>query len=435
MAIGIGRTDTALSEAEVASLLDAGLSADCAGQRVLVIIPDATRTAPVPLFFKLFYTLFAGNAKALDFLVALGTHPVMSNEALLQLVGITPEEHRSRYPDVKIFNHRWDDPKALITLETIPANEIAELSNGIVRQPLPVTVNRTVLDYDVLVVCGPVYPHEVAGFSGGNKYFFPGISGTEVIDVTHWVGAVMTSHTIIGTFDTPVRAIIDRAAQLIPRKRLCAAMVVREQALDGLYVGTPEAAWARAASLSAQLHITWVEKPYREALAMIPPMYDDLWTGAKGMYKLEPVMADGAELILYAPHISEFSYVHGKILDKIGYHGSVYFQKQWDRFKHFPWAVLAHASHVRGKATFEQDVETPRITLTLASQVSRERCERMGLQYRSLESIDLDAWRTSRSEEVLFVAKAGECLLKLKRDAPAGLFPDGRDPCGFQYPG
>ncbi len=425
MAIGIGHADATLSEAEVAGILEAGLMLECAGRRVLVIIPDATRTAPVPLFFGLLCKLLEGHVTALDFLVALGTHPVMSDQALLRLVGISPEERRTRYAHIGLHNHRWNDPQALITLRTIDADEMATLSDGHVRQSLPVTINRMVLDYDVLLVCGPVYPHEVVGFSGGNKYFFPGISGSEVIDLTHWVGAMLTSYAIIGTFNTPVRAIIDRAAQLIPRERLCAAMVVREEKLAGLYVGTPEAAWSEAAALSACLHITWVDEPYRAALAVIPPMYDDLWTGAKGMYKLEPVMEDGGELILYAPHISELSYVHGQILDKIGYHGCAYFQEQWDRFKDFPWAVLAHASHVRGQATYRHGVETPRITLTLASQVSRERCERMGLRYRSLTTIDLDAWRSRTSDRVLFVEKAGERLFKLKRDAPPGLFAQG----------
>ena len=421
MPVGTGRSDALLSEREVWGILEAGLIPECTGQKVLVIIPDATRTAPVPLFFRLLCKLLSGQALALDFLVALGTHPKMSGQALLRLVGITPQERRTCYADIGLFNHRWDDPEALTTLETIGANEIAELSGGHVRKALPVTINRMVLDYDVLLVCGPVYPHEVVGFSGGNKYFFPGISGTEVIDLTHWVGALVSSYDIIGTFETPVRAIIDRAAQLIPRTRLCAAMVVRDEKLAGLYVGTPEAAWAEAASLSAQLHIEWVDEPYRRALAVIPTMYDDLWTGAKGMYKLEPAMANGSELILYAPHISELSYVHGDILDRIGYHGCDYFEGQWGGFKDFPWAVLAHASHVRGKATYEHGVETPRITLTLASQVPRDRCERMGLKYRSPDSIDLDTWRGRESEGVLFVEKAGERLFRLRRDTPPGL--------------
>ena len=391
-------------------------------QRVLVVIPDATRTAPIPEMFRILVQNLDGHVKQLDFIVALGTHPIMKESELLRLVGLSQEERATQGAHIGLFNHQWDDPDALVTLGTIDADEVHNLSGGLIRQSLPVTINRKILDYDVLLICGPVYPHEVAGFSGGNKYFFPGISGAQVIDITHWVGALLTSYAIIGTFDTPVRAIIDRAARYIPTRKLCAAMVAHKGGLAGLHVGSPESAWARAAQQSARLHITWVDRPYQRALAVIPEMYDDLWTGAKGMYKLEPVMADGSELILYAPHITELSYVHGKMLDQIGYHGSAYFQQQWDKYQDIPWAVLAHASHVRGASTYANGIETPRITLTLASQVPRERCERLGLNWRDHASIDVDTWKDREHEGILFIPKAGEQLFKLKSDAPDGFF-------------
>ena len=412
-----------LSEAAIEGVLGTALlGGELKNQRVLAIIPDLTRTAPIPLFYRLLNRVLGEHAKQLDFIVALGTHSPLDESALSRLVGMTKKEREAHYPGTGLFNHCWDDPNALVTLDTIGADEMEALSGGLIRQSLPVTINGKILDYDVLLICGPVFPHEVVGFSGGNKYFFPGISGPEIIDITHWVGALLTSYAIIGTFKTPVRAIIDRAARAIPRRKLCAAMVVHDGGLAGLHVGAPETAWAKAAAQSAGLHITWVERPYRRALAVIPEMYDDLWTGAKGMYKLEPVMADGSELILYAPHITELSYVHGKVLDKIGYHGAGYFQHQWEEYRHLPWAVLAHASHVRGATIYTDGEETPRITLTLASQVPRERCERLGLAWRDPESIDIDKWNGREHEGILCVPKAGEQLFKLKKDAPAGLF-------------
>ena len=411
-----------LSEEAIESLLRQSLlRGDFRNQRVLVIIPDATRTAPIPVFFRLITKVLDGHASRLDFIVALGTHPQMSQLALLRLVGLSKQERAEKYTHIGLWNHRWDDPDALVTLATIDADEMHQLSGGLIRQPLPVTINRKVLDYDVLLICGPVYPHEVVGFSGGNKYFFPGISGAQIIDITHWVGALLTSYAIIGTFTTPVRAIIDRAAREIPRLKYCAAMVVHQRGLAGLHMGSPEDAWAKAARQSAKLHITWVDEPFKRALAVIPNMYDDLWTGAKGMYKLEPVMADGSELILHAPHITELSYVHGRTLEEIGYHGSEYFRQNWERYRHYPWAVLAHASHVRGASTYAHGTETPRIALTLASQVSRERCERMGLAWRDPASIDIGRWKDREHEGILFVPKAGEQLFKLIKDAPEGL--------------
>ena len=135
-------------------------------------------------------------------------------------------------------------------------------------------------------------------------------------------------------------------------------------------------------------------------------MYDDLWTGAKGVYKLEPVIGDGGEIILYAPHITEFSYTHGAILEEIGFHGCDYFIARWDQFCRYPWAILAHSAHVRGTTTYANGVETPRITVTLASQVSRARCERAGLRYLDPSTVRVDAWRESAARGL---APRGAC--------------------------
>ena len=89
---------------------------------------------------------------------------------------------------------------------------------------------------------------------------------------------------------------------------------------------------------------------------------------------MEPVIADGGEVIIYAPHIHEFSVVHGKVIREIGYHVRDYFVKQWDRFKDYPWGVLAHSTHLRGIGTFENGIEHPRIQVTLATGISAEEC-------------------------------------------------------------
>ena len=383
------------------------------GQRVLVILPDATRTMPLPAFFRAICAALLGKATRLDFLIALGTHPPMDEAAILRLVGITPAEKATTYQGVNLYNHDWKNPNALITLGIIPADEIAHISGGLLTQDVPVQLNRRVLDYDHLLVCGPVFPHEVVGFSGGNKYFFPGIAGSSVIDFTHWLGALITSYVIIGTADTPVRQVINRAASLIPRPRSALCSVVTHQGLEGVFYGTPEDAWQQAAALSAQLHVRYVEKPYKQVLSVLPEMYDEIWVGAKGMYKMEPVIADGGEVILYAPHIRHFSVVHGETLRKIGYHVRDYFVKQWDRFKDLPWGVLAHSTHLRGIGTYENGMESPRIRVTLATGISQAECEAMNLGYRDPRQIDPTTWGHDDLES-LVVPRAGEYLYRLK---------------------
>jgi nickel-dependent lactate racemase len=384
------------------------------GKRVLMLIPDSTRTAPIPLFFHLFYELLHGRVAALDYLVALGTHPAMSEEALNRLVGISAQERAGKFAGTRILNHRWHDPDTFDTIGTIPQEEIAEITQGMLAQPVSVALNRMIFDYDVLLVLGPVFPHEVAGFSGGTKYFFPGIGGPDVINFTHWLGALITSMDVIGTEKTPVRAIIDRAASFVDVPVLFFNLVVTHDGLSGLYIGSYPEAWQAAADHSARLHIRRVDKPFKQVLSVMPQMYDDIWTAAKGMYKLEPVVADGGEVIVYAPHITEISYTHGRIIDEVGYHVRDYFVKQWDRFRDKPWGVLAHSTHLRGVGAYEDGVERPRIRVTLATGIPRERCEKVNLGYLDPATIHIDEWTDREDEGILLVPHAGETLYRLK---------------------
>lgn len=414
MVTGKGETGRFLSEEEARQILKQGLEpVNLEGKRVLVIIPDGTRSGPMGLFFRLFHELLGTRTAALDYLIALGTHQPMSEAAIRRLLGVSAEAMAARYAGVRVFNHRWNDREALRTLGVIPAAETAVLSDGRLAEDVPVTVNNMIFDYDQIIVCGPVFPHEVVGFSGGNKYFFPGISGPEVINFTHWLGALVTCYATIGIKHTPTRAIVHRAAAMIDVPKLCCCMVVQGDKLAGLYVGSPEEAWSQAADLSAEVHIRWVDRPYRRVLSVMPELYDDIWTAAKGMYKLEPVVADGGEVILYAPHITELSYTHGHILDEIGYHVLDYFTKQWNRFQKTPRSVLAHSTHLRGIGSYDAGIEKPRIQVTLATGIPRERCERVALGYCDPLAIDLEEWRGREDDGILLVPHAGEILYRL----------------------
>jgi hypothetical protein len=143
-------------------------------------------------------------------------------------------------------------------------------------------------------------------------------------------------------------------------------------------------------------------------------MYDELWTGGKAMYKLEPAVADGGELIIYAPHLETVSHVHGKYLYQFGYHVADYFLKQWERFKDYPLGVIAHSTHVKGVGAFADGVERPRIQVTLASRISAEDCRQLNLGYLDYRTIDPGAWAGREDEGLLLVPKAGEILYRVK---------------------
>jgi nickel-dependent lactate racemase len=415
MVIGKGLDRGYLSDEEVINLSSNALSdIDCTDKRVLVIIPDHTRTAPVSLFFNAIFEQLERKVKKLDYLIALGTHPPMKKEQILKLVGISEEEKKGKYSSIDFFNHKWDDPKSLTTIGTIPEDKIEEVSNGLLKENVEVQVNKMILDYDFLIIVGPVFPHEVVGFSGGNKYFFPGISGPEVLHFFHWLGALITNPQINGTKDTPVRKVIDIASSFIKKPKLCFSLVIKDKKLSGLFIGKPEEAWSKAADLSSKLNIIYKDKSFKKVLGIAPKMYDDLWTAGKVMYKLENIVEDGGELIIYAPHITEVSYTHGKIIDKVGYHVRDYFLGQPDKFSWVPGGIKAHSTHVKGIGTYENGIEKPRINVSLATEISEERCKRINLGYKDYKSINLSDWKNKEAERILLVRNAGETLYRLK---------------------
>lgn len=414
--------EAVLADDAVRSALHAGLAGRFAGARVLALIPDHTRTAPLPLLFRWVAEALA-DARALDVMVALGTHPPLSETALRQLVGLEGAADAERHAHIGLLNHAWDTPGALAQIGTIERAQVQAIAGDLWHPSLggdvPVRINRRIFDYDHVLIIGPVFPHEVVGFSGGHKYLFPGIGGAEMINVTHWLGALATILNTIGIAQTPVRAMIDAAAALVPVPVTALSLVVvshqgQADALAGAFIGEPRASWAAAAALSAQRHITWLDQPVQRVLSWAPPMYDELWTGAKAMYKLEPAVADGGEVIVYAPHLSVISHVHGAYIAEAGYHVRDYYLGQWERFKHLPLGVLAHGTHLRGSGTFTDGVERARIRVTLASRVPRAETEALGLGYADPDAIDPAAWAGRESEGVLFVPKAGEMLYRVR---------------------
>ena len=418
-AVGFGVTDGFLGERQVREIVAEALSQlDLRAKKVLLIVPDSTRTAPVGMLFRVLYDLIGAETKNLDVMIALGTHPPMSDEAINRRLEITAEERAGKYGRVRMLNHAWDDTASLASVGTIPAAEIRALSDGLFEMDVDVTINRAVFDYDQLIIVGPVFPHEVVGFSGGNKYLFPGIGGPEILHFFHWLAAVLTNPKIIGTKWTPVRRVVDRAAALVPIPKFAFCMVVQAGGLAGLYAGTPEAAWSQAADLSGKLHIVHKARPFHTVLSCAPPMYDEIWVGGKCMYKLEPVVADGGELIIYAPHIREISLTHGARILRIGYHVRDYFLAQWERYKDEPWGILAHSTHVRGIGTYENGIERPRIQVTLATQIPEDVCRAINLGYRDPASIDIANYQDREEEGILYVPKAGEMLYRLN-DPPA----------------
>jgi nickel-dependent lactate racemase len=406
-------TNGPLKDAELEAFVHEALGEEKVdGKRVLCVIPDGTRSMPMPAMFRAVCASLLPRVAQLDMIIALGTHPPMSDDEINELVGITAEERATTYSAVAIHNHEWDNPDALTQIGVISKDEMNEITGGVLVDEVAVNINKRVLDCDVALIVGPVFPHEIVGMSGGNKYFFPGIGGREILDFFHWLGALITNPKIIGVKHTPVRAVVDRAASFIPVEKRAFCVNVKSKECGGVFFGTPEDAWSAAADLAAKTHIKYHDAPYESVLTLCPEMYYELWVAGKCMYKLEPVVADGGELIIYGPHITDISVTHGEILKRIGYHTRDYFTANMDKFADVPGGVMTHSTLVRGIGTYVDGVEKPRVQVTLATSLSEETCHALNLGYRDPATINPEDWENAPGR--LLVPKAGEILHRLK---------------------
>lgn len=415
----VGGPEVTLTDEQIRAFVLEQLSAhDFDGKRVTLVVPDGTRHAPVAKMAHIIHEALGERPEDVRVVIALGTHDYMSEEAIGVLMGCEPGHFEAEYPGWSIHNHEWRDENTFVNLGTVSKERISELSDGRLNdRDMEVHVNKMAVDTDITLILGPVLPHEVVGISGGNKYLFPGLSGHDVIDMSHWLGALITCMEMIGTRGiTPVRQLIDAAAEMVPSEKIMLGMIVKPGAdsLQFVAFGDARAAWEACAEVSSEVHVKYVEKAYKRVVSVMPEMYEDMWTAAKGFYKMEPVVADGGELIIYAPHVQQISLMHPG-LEEIGYHNRDYFVGQWDRFKDLPWGELAHSTHLRGLGTYDQKtkVETNRVQVTLATGIPRDVVEqKANLAY--LDPADVDLAAMEADPDTLVVHRAGELLHRLE---------------------
>lgn len=405
----IGGPDELLDDEVVTAFVTEQLARlDLEGRSVCLVIPDATRSCPLPLLLGAIHSAVAPRARSVMAVVALGTHAPLEEQALRDLVGT---------PGLEVRNHEWWEPSTFAEVGTLDADTVRSLSDGRLDEAVTVRVNRLVVDSDVTIVVGPVLPHEVVGFSGGEKYLFPGLSGQELIDLTHWLGALISSRDIIGTEGiTPVRALVHAAAALVTGVRHALSVVVdhRTARLEAAAFGDPIGSWAAAASVAARSHVVHLPAPVPRVLSIVAPRYDDLWTGAKGFYKVEPVVADGGEVVLYAPHIRRIARMHPE-LDQLGYHCRDYFLAHWDTYRDHPRGELAHSTHLYGAGTWDPTHgERPRVRVTLATSIPKAVVLGANLGHLDPAQVDIAAWEAD--PHALVVHDAGEVLFRLRSD-------------------
>lgn len=415
-----------LSSKELSQIVDQMLP-DKKLEKVLLIHPDYTRQdfsdKLVPLIVK---HLKARGLKVLHTLNASGTHRAMTEKEIRKKLGLYQEQF-------VFFNHEYANPDALTTVGTLGREFVSEKTMGDLQEPLPVTLNKLFFEkYDLIIVLSGTSPHESTGFSGGLKSIIPGIAGPDVVGLFHWAAVLIGIPRIIGSEDNPAREVINEACKIAFEKInspvLFLNMVYEETdngiVPKGLYTGFgfegSLQAYKQAVKASQRIHIIYLDKPVRTAVQVIGENYDEIWTAGKGSYKLQRpgVLLPDGEIIIYAPHIKTFhsNPQMDSAIRQIGYHCKGYVKQFIKKHPRFDLNVAAHVINVRGDGTF--DAMTGReefaFKVTLATSISKQECEAVGLSYRDPRLIKKEDFQ---SDDCLWIEHGGKFLYDLKKEA------------------
>ncbi|HVE55208.1 MAG TPA: lactate racemase domain-containing protein [Pyrinomonadaceae bacterium] len=416
---GNGSPESDLSADELRAIVEESLTEIAPKSKVLAIVPDKTRDDNTDLLFPFAAEILAGRkVERFDALVAQGTHAPMNSAEKRAKLGIGDG---LSVPNLgKVFDHHWSDPNELTEIGELSAEKVSELTGGLFEKAIPLTLNKLLApeNYDYVLIFGATVPHEVAGFAGGAKYFFPGISGAELTNATHWLGALAGIENIIGRVETPTRNLIEAAADFVSAKIICLTSVVTRTAEDrlqthALFAGDFRQSLRSAAEISREVHIKYVNKKFRRVVALLDEHYDELWTGGKASYKLGGIIADGGELLIYAPHLRCISDTHGAAIEKFGYAPieKVKLLVAESGELEANLCVAAHLAHV-AFAGREGDETAPRYTITLASQIDEETCRRVNLGFLDYRNFRREDYETDA--ETLIVERAGRNLYLVK---------------------
>lgn len=419
--VGTGAASADLTVSDMGPIVEEALHRIKPGSRVLAVVSDRTRDDNTPELFPLVsQTLARLGAASLDALIAQGTHVAMSDADKRAKIGagLAP------MPLIgTIFDHHWDRDSELTSLGTIGRDVIVKETGGLLNESVEIRLNAHLApgQYDVVLVLGATVPHEVAGFAGGAKYFFPGVAGPELTHLTHWLGALATIERVIGRVETPTRRLIEAAAAFVTTPVIAFTTVSTRDAnglkTRALFTGDLRETVRRAAEISQQVHVRYTGRRYKRVVAMLDEHYDELWVGGKASYKLGSVIERGGELIIYAPQLSAISLTHGALIEKYGYAPLERVRDMVEGSDELRanLCVAAHLAHVAYAGEKGDDgVVVPRYRITLAANLPEETCRRVNLGYLDVRTFDPGAFRDD--PDTLVVENAGRDLYLVSRE-------------------
>jgi nickel-dependent lactate racemase len=414
---GKGSPELDLSPGELRAIIEQALLSVGPEARVLAIIPDKTRDDNTDLLFPFAAEILAErNVAQFDALIAQGTHMPMTEEEKRAKIGL---RDGATAPGLgHIYDHQWNRPEELVNIGELSAERVTELTGGLITEAVSVNLNRLLGPgiYDTVLIFGATVPHEVAGFAGGAKYFFPGVAGPDLTHATHWLGALASIENVIGRVETPTRHMIEAAADFVPARVISLNTVVTRDddnrlRTHALFAGDVREAFRRAADVSRQVHIKYTGRKYKRVVALLDEHYDELWVGGKASYKLGGIIEEGGELIIYAPHLRTISETHGLLIEKYGY-------APLDKVREMValstelqanLAVAAHLAHVSYAGQRDETGHVvPRYRITMASALDEAMCRRVNLGFLDHRQFRREDYESD--PDTLIVERAGRDL-------------------------
>ncbi|MGA0333074.1 MAG: D-mannonate epimerase [Kiritimatiellia bacterium] len=403
----VGSPDTILTHDDLRRLLFDALRQLGPKHKVLAVPPDFTRlnsqAGPLTCMTHEFY----GDALA-DVMPALGTHVPMPDWQLDRM-----------YPGIPkslIREHDWRND--VVTVGEVPADFVSAATEGIYTKEWPAQMNRLLWEggHDLILSIGQVVPHEVIGMANYTKNIFVGTGGVKGINESHFIGAAYGMERMMGRADTPLRRILNEAADRFCRHLpLLYVLTVVGPGPDGklvtrgLYIGDSHDCFEEAAALSLEVNFNLLEEaPSKIVVYLDPEEFHSTWLGNKSIYRTRMAIADEGELIVLAPEVQTFGEDKeiDRLIRKYGYRTSPEVMQAVEENEELRENLSAAAHLIHGSSE-------NRFTVTYCpGKLTREEIEGVGYQFGSLEEMSArypvaelkDGWNERNGERFFYIS-------------------------------
>ena len=373
-----GKASIITTEEKRALLQEALLKLGGIPKKILVIPPDITRLhSNAGELTRILYELWdTANGTTFDILPAIGTHAPMTEPQIAEMYG---DLSKATY-----HVHHWRT--GLYHFGEVPSEFIHEVSEGKLDYSIPVAVNRHLVegDYELIISVGQVIPHEVIGIANGFKNVLIGAGGVEMINKSHFLGAVDGMERLMGRTDTSVRRVLNYA-HMHYLKQLGIVYVMSVMDVDtnsnrimrGLYIGDDARTFETAAELSRNVNMTFLDEPLKKVVVHLDPReFRSTWLGNKAIYRTRMAMADDGELIIIAPGLREFGEDAeiDRLIRKYGYCGTPATLKAVEENSELQdnLSAAAHLIHGSTEGRFKVVYATEHLTQTEIESVGYE---------------------------------------------------------------